>query len=59
MGERADAFEDAGDLEAEIDELEGIVADVRDAHEQVGDLTATIPELRGALEDAHEAADEE
>ena len=59
VGTEADAFEDAGDLEAEIDELEGIVADVRDAHEQVGDLTATIPELRGALEDAHEAADEE
>jgi hypothetical protein len=58
VGTEADAFEDAGDLEAEIDELEGIVADVQAAHDQVGDLTATIPELRGALEDALEAATE-
>jgi hypothetical protein len=58
VGTEADAFEDAGDLQAEIDELEGIVADVQAAHDQVGDLTATIPELRGALEDALEAATE-
>jgi len=58
VGTEADAFEDAGDLEAEIDELEGIVADVEAAHEQVSGLTATIPNVRGALEDAHEAAEE-
>jgi hypothetical protein len=58
VGTEADAFEDAGDLEAEIDELEGIVADVEAAHEQVSDLTAAVPELRGALEDAREAAEE-
>jgi hypothetical protein len=58
VGTEADAFEDAGDLQAEIDELEGIVADVQAAHDQVGDLTAAIPELRGALEDALEAATE-
>ena len=58
VGTEADAFEDAGDLEAEIDELESIVADVETAHEQVSGLTATIPNVRGALEDAHEAAEE-
>jgi hypothetical protein len=58
VGTEADAFEDAGDLEAEVDELERIIADVEAAHEQVSDLTATVPELRGALEDAHEAAEE-
>jgi hypothetical protein len=58
VGTEADAFEDAGDLEAEIDELERIIGDVEAAHEQVSDLTATVPELRGALEDAHEAAEE-
>ncbi len=59
VGSEADAFEDAGDLEAAIDELAGLIGDVEAAHGQVSDLTATIPELRGALEDAHEAADEE
>jgi hypothetical protein len=58
VGTEADAFEDAGDLEAEIDELESIIADVEAAHEKVSDLTATIPNVRGALEDAHEAAEE-
>jgi len=58
VGTEADAFEDAGDLEAEIDELESIVGDVETAHEQVSGLTATIPNVRGALEDAHEAAEE-
>jgi len=58
VGTEADAFEDAGDLEAEIDELESIVGDVEAAHEQVSGLTATIPNVRGALEDAHEAAEE-
>jgi hypothetical protein len=58
VGTEADAFEDAGDLEAEVDELDRIIADVEAAHEQVSDLTATVPELRGALEDAHEAAEE-
>jgi len=58
VGTEADAFEDAGDLEAEIDTLEALIADVRAAHEQVSDLTATVPELRGALEDAHDVGDE-
>jgi hypothetical protein len=52
MGERADAFEDADDLAAEIESVEGIIGDVEAAHEQVGDLTSTIPQLRSALEEA-------
>ncbi|APX97442.1 DUF5790 family protein [Natronorubrum daqingense] len=52
MGQRADAFEDADDLEAEIETLEEAIGDIADAGEQVGDLTSTIPALRGTLEDA-------
>ena len=59
MGERADAFEDAGDLEDEIEELEAIVTDLTDAREAVGELTSSIPELKSALESAAtEDADE-
>jgi hypothetical protein len=54
MGERADAFEDAEDLEAAIADLEELIADIEDAREQVGDLTSTVPQLRSALEDAGE-----
>ena len=57
MGERANAFDDADDLEADIAELEELVGAIETAHDQVGDLTATIPELRGTLEDAHEDDD--
>ncbi len=57
MGQKADAFEDAADLEAEIESLETVLTQVTTAHEQVTDLTATIPELRGALEDAAESGD--
>ncbi|TYL36886.1 hypothetical protein CV102_20490 [Natronococcus pandeyae] len=59
MGQRADAFEDADDLEAEIESLEEAITDISEAGEQVGDLTATIPSLRGTLEDAGSADDEE
>jgi hypothetical protein len=57
MGTRADAFEDAEDLEADIEELERVVGTIEDAHDQVGDLASTVPELRSTLEDAH--ADDE
>lgn len=57
MGERADAFEDADDLSADIEELEGILDDVSSAHEQVGELTSTIPELRGTLDSIEESED--
>lgn len=59
MGKKADAFEDAEDLEAEIEGLEQTITSIAAAHEQVGELTATIPELRSALEDAEGAEDED
>ncbi|WP_306055452.1 DUF5790 family protein [Natronococcus wangiae] len=59
MGQRADAFEDADDLEAEIESLEEAIADISEAGEQVGDLTATIPSLRGTLEDAGPADEDD
>ena len=58
VGKKADAFDDADDLEADIAELEGLFESIVEAHDQVSDLTATIPELRGTLEDAHEDADD-
>ena len=58
MGQRADAFEDADDLEEEIGDLEEAIEDISDAGEQVGELTSTIPALRGTLEDAGPAEDE-
>jgi hypothetical protein len=57
MGQRADAFDDADDLEAELEELEGVIDDISSAGEQVGELTSTIPGLRSTLEEA--AGDEE
>jgi hypothetical protein len=57
MGQRADAFDDADDLEAELEELEGVIEDISAAGEQVGELTSTIPGLRSTLEEA--AGDEE
>ncbi|SDK45572.1 DUF5790 family protein [Natronorubrum texcoconense] len=59
MGQRADAFEDADDLEEEIGDLEEAIEDISDAGEQVGELTSTIPALRGTLEDAGPAEDED
>ena len=52
MGERADAFEDADDLEEEIDELEALIEEIQDAHDDVGDLAGTLPEIRAELQDA-------
>lgn len=58
MGERADAFEDAEDLETAIADLEELLEDVEAAHEQVGDLAGTVPQLRGALQEAADAAED-
>jgi len=58
MGERADAFEDAEDLAAAIEEVEELMGQITEAHEEVSDLASTIPELRGALEDAHEESED-
>ncbi|WP_435180890.1 DUF5790 family protein [Halorussus sp. AFM4] len=51
MGERADAFDDAEDLEAEIQRVGEAIEDIEEAREQVGDLTSTIPSLKNALEE--------
>ena len=59
IGRKADAFEDADDLEAEIEELEETLAQIATAHEQVSELTSTIPELRGALEEAEAEAEDD
>ncbi|WP_129114537.1 DUF5790 family protein [Halegenticoccus tardaugens] len=59
LGERADAFEDADDLEAEIEAVEEVVGMLEDAREQVGALTSTVPELRNALDEAHESGTDE
>jgi len=58
LGERADAFDDADDLKAEIEELEGLVSDITAAAEEVASLTGTVPAIRGALQDAAERSDD-
>ena len=57
MGKKADAFDDADDLAAAIEETEELLADVESAHERVDDLTGTIPQLRTALQEADSDAD--
>jgi len=52
MGERADAFDDADDLEAELEELTGLLETISAASEDAAALTTALPELKGALEDA-------
>ena len=58
IGRKADAFEDADDLEAEIEKFEETLTRITAAHEQVSELTSTIPELRGALEEAEAESEE-
>ncbi|MEF8820447.1 MAG: DUF5790 family protein [Haloferacaceae archaeon] len=58
VGERADAFEDAADLAAAIEDVEETLTLVVEAGERVNDLTGTMPELRSALQDAAEAEDD-
>ena len=53
MGERADAFEDADDLAAQIEALDAVMDDVETAHDHASELASTVPELRGALDEAH------
>ena len=57
VGERADAFENPDELEAELDELDTLIEEIEDARELVGDLTSTVPELRGSLEEFDTAGD--
>ena len=54
VGQRADAFDDPDDLEAEIDDLEDLVTAIEDAEDTVGDLTGTVPEIRHQLQEAAE-----
>ncbi|PSP54937.1 hypothetical protein BRC82_08025 [Halobacteriales archaeon QS_1_67_19] len=58
MGERADAFEDADDLEAEIEQVQSAIDDIADAKDQVGELTSTVPGLKNTLEELQSAGDE-
>ncbi len=53
MGERAGAFDEDDDLEAELEELEELLADVAEARERTGDLASTLPALRSTLEEFH------
>ena len=59
MGERADAFEDADDLEEAIDDLEDLLEDIEDAHEDVGELAGTLPGLRSELQAAEDSETDE
>lgn len=59
VGQRADAFDDPDDLEAEIESLQELFVTVTEAGDLVGELTSTMPQLRGELQEAADAADEE
>ena len=54
VGQRADAFDDPADLEAAIEDLEGLVTAIEDAEDTVGDLTGTVPGIRNQLQEAAE-----
>lgn len=58
MGQRADAFEDAADLEAELETLTEAMEEIVAAREQVGELASTVPQLRSLLDDLHEEAED-
>jgi UDP-N-acetylmuramoylalanine-D-glutamate ligase len=58
IGSRAEAFDDADDLEESITELEELVETVTEAREQVSELTGAMPQLRSALQDAADATEE-
>lgn len=54
VGERADAFEDAAELETEIEAVETTITQISAAHESVSELATTVPELRSTLEESDE-----
>ena len=54
LGERADAFEDADDLAADIEAVEELLETIETAHDDVGELTGTVPQLRSSLQAAHD-----
>lgn len=59
LGERADAFEDSEDLEAEIEAIEELLATIETVHDDVADLTGTVPQLRSSLQDATDEPDDD
>jgi hypothetical protein len=59
VGQRAEAFDDADDLEAEIAAVAELLETVDDASELVGELTSTMPQLRSQLQEAADAADDD
>jgi hypothetical protein len=58
LGERADAFEDADDLEEALDDIEGLIESIEAAHEDIGDVAGTLPGLRSTLQEAAEAVED-
>jgi hypothetical protein len=54
VGKRADAFEDADDLQEAIEEVEAVVELLGETNEQAGELVSTLPQLKSSLEDATE-----
>ncbi|RYJ12839.1 hypothetical protein ELS19_01855 [Halogeometricum borinquense] len=57
IGQRAEAFDDADDLEEEIASVEELLETLGDAGDLVGELTSTMPQLRSQLQDAADAVD--
>ena len=53
FAERADAFDNAHDLEADIEAVESLLETIETVHDDVGELTGTVPQLRSELQDAH------
>ncbi|MFB6112254.1 MAG: DUF5790 family protein [Halobacteriaceae archaeon] len=54
MGERAGAFEDGDDLAAEIEAIEGVLADLEEAQSMLTELAGTLPELRKQLDETED-----
>lgn len=50
MGNRADAFDDAEDLAADIEQLEDLLDKLVETREDLSELAGTIPDLRSTLE---------
>lgn len=50
MGERAGAFDDATDLEEEIESLEAVFRKIEEAHDVVSEAARTLPDIRSELE---------
>jgi hypothetical protein len=51
VGQRADAFDEPGELESRIEDVESLLNSIQEAESLVGDLTGTMPQLRSSLQD--------